>query len=97
MLRFVTPLDAAIFTGLCGVAMVLTGREIGGAICLAGSTLTFAFLHWLSTDEDEEPPPFESQEEETVDWHKLMQEHDAWERKFFAEEEKRARTEDPFA
>jgi hypothetical protein len=91
-------LDAAIFAGLAGLAMALTGREIGGAICLAGSTLTFAFLHWLSTGEEEEPStPAENQKEDEPDWHQFMQEHDEWERKYFAEEEKRSRTADPFA
>lgn len=46
MLRFITPPDAAIFAGLLGIVMVLTGREIGGAIVIAASLGAFVFFEW---------------------------------------------------
>ncbi|WP_104839231.1 hypothetical protein [Sinorhizobium fredii] len=87
--RFITPLDASIFTGLCGVAMVLTGREIGGAICLAGSTLTFAFLHWLSSDDQlaivEQAPA----EDDEPDFNKMAEESEEFARRLKEEDDKR--------
>ncbi|RVK40906.1 hypothetical protein [Sinorhizobium meliloti] len=46
MSRLITPVDAAIFTALLGIAMVLTGREIGGAIVISASLCAFIFFEW---------------------------------------------------
>lgn len=46
MSRFITPIDAAIFAGILGIVMVLTGREIGGAIVIAASLGVFVFYEW---------------------------------------------------
>ncbi|WP_454288890.1 hypothetical protein [Rhizobium arsenicireducens] len=46
MLRFITPVDAAIFTGLLGIVLILTGREVGGAIVIAASLGAFVFFEW---------------------------------------------------
>lgn len=46
MFRFITPVDAAVFTGLLGIVMALTGRELGGAIVIAASLGAFIFFEW---------------------------------------------------
>ncbi|AUX76420.1 hypothetical protein NXT3_CH01852 [Sinorhizobium fredii] len=71
------------------MAMVLTGREIGGAICLAGSTLTFAFLHWLSSDDQlaivEQAPA----EDDEPDFNKMAEESEEFARRLKEEDDKR--------
>lgn len=67
MLRSINPSDAAIFTGMTGVVMVLMGREIGGAICLSGSCLTFAFLRWLSNSDEIEQQISSSEDDDQAE------------------------------
>ncbi len=54
MLRAINPLGVVLFTGFAGIAMMVAGHEIGGAICLSGACITFALVHWLSKNDDDE-------------------------------------------
>ncbi len=44
MFKFVTPPNAALFSGILGLAMILSGREIGGAILISTALLAFTYL-----------------------------------------------------
>lgn len=46
MFRFITPPDAAVFTFILGIVMVLFGREIGGSIVVSASLGAFTFFEW---------------------------------------------------
>jgi hypothetical protein len=47
MSRFITPVDATIFTAILGIVMILTGREVGGAIVVSSSLFAFIFFEWF--------------------------------------------------
>lgn len=87
MFRFITPPDLAIFTGLLGIVMVLTGLEIGGAICITGSCLTFAFIHWLSSPDAQEPTRKDAhQDDEPADLEALAASSDEFYERLKAED-----------
>lgn len=80
MFRFITPVDAAVFTGITGIVMVLTGREIGGAIVLSASLGAFIFFEWYLSRPGK---PTESEE-----YRSMMHAAEQWE-KAIREREKR--------
>lgn len=50
MFKFVTPTNAAIFTGILGIVLLLTGIPIGGSILIAASLLAFVYLRSVDID-----------------------------------------------
>lgn len=80
MRKLITPVDAAIFAGLAGLAMVLTGREIGGAIVLAASLSAFIFFEWYLFRRKPENPA------ESAEYRQMMHAAEQWEKAVAARE-----------
>lgn len=83
--RFITSTDAAAFTGLLGLVMVLTGRELSGAIVIAASLGAFIFFEWYLF---RRKPASESDE-----YRQMMQAAEQWEKAVAAREEEIERRE----